>query len=557
MKGSAIIGSPLTASPLPGPFHSLFDQTCRRCAEREALTAEDGRLTYAQLQQHVDSAARGMLGLGVQRGDHIGILMGYSVQWAVLFYAAASIGAVTVPLNTRFRTEELAFALRQADVKVLFATARFLESIDFAGMLRRIEPALDRALPGSNLPELQQVVMVGETIPAAAMSWTTFANRAGVVPAQHLARARAAVLPEDTLLIQFTSGTTATPKGVMLSHAAMLGNAASVARRLGLKGTDRYFSARPFSHVAGTTLSLLVSLVGGICLVTTATFNAAQALRVMESEGCTLTSGNDTMFLMMLADPMLPKRNLVLRGGWAAAGEEVMYRVMEQMGAHQLCNAYGLSEAGPNVILSDHTDPPELRAEGWARPHWGIQVIVYDAEEDRPCEPGEPGEIYVRGWSIMKGYYNRPEETDEVLDPDGWLRTGDIGHTDGEGRLQFLGRAKDMFRVGGENVAPAEVESVLLQHPAVAMAQVVGVPEERLGEVPAAFVVLHAGKAATAEALIAFCKERCAGFKVPRHLDVVKDFESFGMTASSKVQRNRLREHAIQHFGLAAKKQGG
>jgi len=552
MKGSAIIGSPLTASPLPGPFHTLFEQTCRRCAEREALLAEDGRLTYAQLQQHVDAAARGMLGLGIGRGDHVGILLGNSVQWAVLFYAAASIGAVTVPLNTRFRTEELAFTLKQADIKLLFTVDRFLEKIDFANMLRRIEPALDSTLPGRNLPELRQVVMVGDSVPAGAISWTAFANRAGVVPAQQLARARAGVLPEDTLLIQFTSGTTATPKGAMLSHAAMLGNAASVARRLGVKGTDRYFSARPFSHVAGTTLSLLVALVGGICLVTTASFNPGQALRVMESEACTLTSGNDTMFLMMLADPMLPRRNLVLRGGWAAAGEEVMIRVMEEMGAFEICNAYGLSEAGPNVILSDRTDPPEMRAAGWARPHWGVQVIVYDGEREAPCEPGEPGEIYVRGWSIMQGYYNRPEDTAAVLDEDGWLRTGDLGHTDGEGRLQFLGRLKDVFRVGGENVAPLEVESVLLQHPAVAMAQVVGVPDERLGEVAAAFVVLRSGQAATPESLIAFCKERCAGYKVPRHLDMVKDFEAIGMTASGKVQKNRLREHAITHFKIPA-----
>ena len=548
MSTSAIIGSPLTASPLPGPLFKVLEDTCKRCADREAIVAEDGRLTYTGLKAHVDAAAKSMMGLGLQRGDHIGILLGNSAKWAVLYYAAASIGLVTVPLNTRFRVEELGYALKHEDIKALFTTDSFLAKIDFVSMLRRLEPAIDQALPGQKLPDLRHLVVVGNSVPAAAMSWSAFANRGGVISEQQLSRVRAAVMPDDLMLIQFTSGTTAQPKGVMLPHSAMLGNAASVCRRLGVKGADRYYSPRPFSHVAGTTMSLLVSLVGGCTLITAARFDAAEALRTMEAEACTLTSGNDTMFLMMLDDPTATQRNLVLRGGWAAAGEEVMYRVMEELGAHDMCNAYGLSEAGPNVVLSDHTDPPELRAAGWARPHWGMQVVIVDPETGDACEDGIPGEICVRGWSVMKGYYKRQEETDEALETNGWLHTGDLGQTDLKGRMQFLGRLKDMFRVGGENVAPLEVESVLLQHPAIAMAQVVGIPDERLGEVPAAFVTLRRGQKVDKDALKAFCEERCANFKVPRHVAVVESFEQIGMTESNKIQKNRLRDHAIQLF---------
>ncbi|MEQ8349668.1 MAG: AMP-binding protein [Sneathiellaceae bacterium] len=548
MTSSAIIGSPLTASPLSGPLFSVLEETCKRCGDREALVAEDGRLTFTGLQQHVDAAAKSMLGLGLQRGDHVGILLGNSAKWAVLFYAAASLGLVTVPLNTRFRDQELAYALKHEDIKALFTTDNFLGKINFVQILRRIEPAIDQKLPGTKLPELQHLVVVGSSVPAAGMAWNAFASRGGVISAQQLSRVRGGVMPDDLMLIQFTSGSTAQPKGVMLSHSAMLGNAASVCRRMGVKGSDRYYSPRPFSHVAGTTMSLLVSLVGGCTLITAGRFDAAEALRTMEAEGCTLTSGNDTMFLMMLDDPTASKRDLKLRGGWAAAGPEVMHRVMEELGAFEMCNAYGLSEAGPNVVLSDRTDPPELRIEGWAKPHWGMQCVVVDPETGDGCEDGVPGEICVRGWSVMKGYYKLEEETQKALEPNGWLHTGDLGQTDMKGRLQFLGRLKDLFRVGGENVAPLEVESVLLQHPAIALAQVVGVPDERLGEVPAAFVTLRRGHKLDKEELKTFCAERAANFKVPRHVEVVDSFESIGMTESNKIQKTKLRDRAIELF---------
>jgi fatty-acyl-CoA synthase len=254
----------------------------------------------------------------------------------------------------------------------------------------------------------------------------------------------------------------------------------------------------------------------------------------------------------MLAHPSLPQRRLMLRGGWAAASDETMRRIDREMGAAEMVNAYGLSEASPNVVISDHTDPLDVRASGLALPHPGMELRICDAESGKPLPAGAIGELQVRGWSVMQGYYKRPDATAAALDAEGWLHTGDLGRLTDEGRFQFIGRLKDVFRVGGENVAPMEVETVLQKHPAVEFAQVVGVPDARLGEVPAAFVTLRAGQRAAPEELIAFCKERCANFKVPRYLDIVESFEAIGMTGSSKVQKNKLRDYAIARFDLAA-----
>jgi fatty-acyl-CoA synthase len=296
-------------------------------------------------------------------------------------------------------------------------------------------------------------------------------------------------------------------------------------------------------------MSLLVALVEGACLVTAQTFNPALALEAMATERCTLTSGNDTMFLMMLADPSFDPSRLGLRGGWAAASPHILRDVVELMGAVDICNAYGLSEAAPNLVVSDASEPLEQRIDGYMLPHAGVRIEIRDPETGTPLPHGEIGEICANGWSLMKGYYKLPEKTAETL-RNGWLHTGDLGEMCADGRLRFVGRLKDMFRVGGENVSPLEVEQVLLKHPAVELAQVVGVPDARLGEVPAAYVTLRNGQALQTEALIAFCKDRAANFKVPRYVSIVDDFESIGMTGSSKVQKNRLRELAIKQFAL-------
>ena len=467
----------------------------------EALVTATGRYAYEEVFQKAKHAAGAMQSLGVKHGDHVGILMGNDENWLALFYGAALIGAVSVPVNTRFKTAEIDFCLKQADCKLLFYAERFL-NIDFAAMVRE----------------------------------TGFRNAIEVRDVPWRAHMPVAVSPDDILLIQFTSGTTAYPKGAMLTHDNMLRDAWAAGTRVGIRADDRYFNCRPFFHVAGTTLSALMALVAGACLVTLPTFEAGAALEMMERERCTLVSGNDTLFQMMMAHPDFPKRKLHLRGGWAAAGPQTMRAIIDKLGAKAICAAYGLSEASPNVVMSDWRDPEELRIQGLAKPHDGVELRIVD------------GEIQVRGWNVMRGYYNNPEANAKVFTADGWLRTGDLGELTADGRLRMVGRLKDVFRVGGENVAPAEVEEVLLAHPAVQTAQVIGVPDARLGEVACAYVTVQ--KKASEEELLAWCKTRMANFRVPRYLKIVENFESIGMTASGKVQKTKLREHALREFKL-------
>jgi len=470
----------------------------------EALVTLNGRFSFEDLLERARRAAGSMQALGIKKGDHVGILMGNDEHWLSLFYGAALIGAVTVPVNTRFKTAEIAFCLKQADCKLLFYVERFL-NIDFGSMVR--ETGFGNAV------ELKDI-KPGQYRPVE-------------------------VSPDDLLLIQFTSGTTAYPKGAMLTHDNMLRNAWAAGSRVGIRADDRYFNCRPFFHVAGTTLSALMALVAGACLVTLPTFEPGAALEMMERERCTLISGNDTLFQMLMGHPGFPKRKLALRGGWSAAGPETMRAIIDKMGCKTICAAYGLSEASPNVVMSDWRDPEELRVQGLAKPHDGVEIRIED------------GEIQVRGWSVMRGYVNNPEATAKAFTADGWLRTGDLGSLTPDGRLRMTGRLKDVFRVGGENVAPAEVEEVLLAHSAVQTAQVVGVPDSRLGEVGAAYVTVKAGMKVTEQELLDWCKARCANFRVPRYVRIVADFESIGMTASGKVQKTKLREHALRELKLA------
>ena len=493
---------------------TLAQVLARHAAERpggEALVTNTARLSYAALEAEVEATAAGMQGLGIAKGDHVAILMGNDEKWLVLFYAAASIGAVTVPVNTRFKAAELKFCLGQADCKALFYTGRFL-NIDYAAMVGEVRP---------QLPKLVTAMNVDGGLPRGAKS----APGPGISP-------------DDPLLIQFTSGTTAYPKGVVLTHDNMLRNAWASGSRFGVRPEDRYYNCRPFFHVGGSTLSALAALVFGACLVTLPTFEAGAVLKMLAAERCTLTSGNDTIFQMLMGHADFDPKKLHLRGGWAAAGPQTMRRIIDVMGAKEICAAYGLSEASPNVVMSDWRDPEELRVEGLAKTHEGLELRIRE------------GEIQVRGWSVMRGYYNNPEQTAKAFTDDGWLRTGDLGTLTADGRLRMVGRLKDVFRVGGENVAPAEVEEVLLAHPAVQTAQAIGVPDARLGEVACAYVTLKDGLSASEADLIDWVKQRSANFRVPRYLRIVDNFDAIGMTASGKVQKTKLREHALKEFGL-------
>jgi fatty-acyl-CoA synthase len=514
----------------------------------EAFVDCSTRATWVDLHEQSRGFARALLARGIRRGDHVGLMVGNSVSWLHAFFGAAMIGAITVPINTRFKTTEIEYCLKQSDVALLIYDGS-LFGIDFNDLLRQVEPAITSGLPGKILPRLTQAVMLGDgDCPAGAIAFALFVQGGATVSSKVLDAAIAAVEDGDLLLIQYTSGTTSVPKGAMLTHANMVRNAMAVSGRLNMRSDDRYFSIRPFFHVSGSTLSILVSVVSGCCLLTLPKFNAAAVLDVLDRERCTMISGNDTIYLMLLSDPSFDPARIHIRGGLASAGREVMDRIKEDLRVDTLLNAYGLSEAAPNVLLSEPSDSFEIRAEGWGTTHAGIEVRIAN-ELGAVAEPGT-GEIQVKGWNVMRGYYGKPGETAATFTADGWLKTGDLGEADGHARYRMIGRLKDLYRVGGENVAPAEVEEILFQHKAVRLAQVVGVPDKRLGEVTAAFVSAKEGMVLTEADIIEWCRARCANFKVPRYVSVVDNFDAIGMTASSKIQKNKLRDYAIELWGL-------
>lgn len=545
----------MTAKKLePTTIAATLQRTVAAVGAQEAYVGPGERVTWAEMAAGARRTAAALHAAGVKKGDHVGVLLGNGATWIQTFLGIASIGAVTVPVNTRFKTEELRFCLKQADVRLLVFSDEFL-GIDFRELLQSAEPAAATQLPGAELPELRQAVMIGPgALPAGCRAHADFITAGGNVTDDELATLAQAVTADDVLLIQYTSGTTSFPKGVMLSHANMLRDAQAAAIRMGVRSDDRYFSIRPFFHVAGSTLSVLVSVTTGCCLLSLPKFDVEQNLAILDQERCSLISGNDTIFLMLMGAPGFDANKLHLRGGWAAAGPEVMEQIHTRMRVPGLCNAYGQSEAAPNVLLSSWDDPIEVRIAGFGFPHPGTEVRLADPETDAPRAPGEHGEIQVRGWNVMRGYYKMPEQTAKAFSADAWLKTGDLGEMNAEGRVRMVSRLKDMYRVGGENVAPSEVEEVLHAHPAVRQAQVIGVPDARLGEVTGAFVLLKEGAEASTDELIAWCKARSANFKVPKYLEIVDTFENIGMTGSSKVQKNKLREHALKLWNLAPAK---
>lgn len=532
----------MSALPVPSTLANLITEAARRFGDDEAVVAADGRMSYAQIDRESGAVARALGAAGIAPGDHVGICAGNTCQWVVLFYGIAKAGAVCVPINTRLKASEIRYQLAQARVKLLFLADRLL-SIDFLALFDEVASGLQLGFPQDDLPHLGDLVLLGEAKQAHCRAFSDF-----------MAAGADAALPEapgedDLSLIQYTSGTTSLPKGAMLTHQAMVRDAAAVAARMGMGRGDRYLSARPFFHVAGTTLSIAASACVGACLVTMTRFVAENAVALMETEACTHFSGNDTMFLMLL-DREDAREKSKLRGGWAAASPAVVERAVNELGARDLVVAYGLSEASPNVTVSDYRDPPAERIEGWMRTHEGLEVRIANPDTGEALSHGERGEIQVRGWSVMKGYFDKPTETAAALGEDGFLRTGDMGVMREDGRIRFLGRIKEIIRVGGENVSPGEIEDMLLIHPAIAQAQVVGVPDPRLIEVPAAYVLLKGGMPLTAEDLAAWARTKLAGYKVPRYFAIVKSFEPLGLTASGKVQKKRLIEDAMARFGL-------
>ncbi len=518
-------------------------------ANEIALITTTLKRNWAQVQEQSRIFAKALIHAGVKKGDLIGLMCSNNEHWIDVFFGCALIGAITVPVNTRFKSTELQYCLKQADVKIFFTMDEFL-GINFLDLLREAEPQIDNLLPGENLPLLQEVVVLADHAPSGCIALSKFLYKGSSVSDDQLKASMDLVTPDDVLLIQFTSGTTAYPKGVMLTHENMLHNANAVCNRIGLTEEDRYFNCRPFFHVAGSTLSLLACLEMKSCLVTLPTFESGAALDMLAQHECTFISGNETIFQLLMNHPNFDASKLKLRGGWAAAGPQTMQRIVDVLGINNICWSYGLSEASPNVVKSDYRDDQQGRIDGLAKPLPGIEVKIIDPTTGDSLSASEQGEICVKGWSVMKGYYGKADLTAQTIDSNGWLHTGDLGFLTDEGHLRFVGRLKDVFRVGGENVAPAEVEEALLSHPFIAIAQVIGVPDQKYGEVCAAYITLKEGRILGLAELNDWLRSKIANFKIPKYLAVVENFENLGMTASGKVQKNKLKDDAVKRFSL-------
>jgi acyl-CoA synthetase (AMP-forming)/AMP-acid ligase II len=514
-----------------------LDQSVRQYGDREAYVFEDGRLTYRAVGDASIAVARALLAAGVRPGQRIAIVLaGYS-YWPALYFGAARVGAVIVPVNSRFKLDELEYVLRASEARVLLhygtdSRERVYGSafLDFAA-----HPEHLRAL----CPTAETVVDLAAA-DGDRSSLATFLTPGRAIGDDVLAAAEQCVEAGDVALIQFTSGSTAQPKGAQLSHTGMLRGAQYNGDRLHLAPADRFFSAQPFYHSGGSVQVMLTPFTSGATVVVQRYFDAEAALATMERERCTCLLGHQPHWIEYLNSPTRATRKLVLQKAYILATPEVNRQAGEAFGI-PLISPYGLTETSLGGTGCDIGDPADWRLTTIGKPHPGMELQIRDSETDAVVGAGETGEIMLRGWGIMLGYLNDPVRTAAVIGTDGWFRTGDAGVIDENGNLALRNRIKDMIRVGGENVAAVEVEDLLLRHPAVKQAVVVSKKDRRLGEVCLAFVEPKEGTSTYADELIAYCRERVASFKVPREIRFV---DTWPMLGSGKINKLALRERA-------------
>ncbi len=521
--------------------------TARRHPDGLALVsrAQDVRLSWRELAERTEALARGLLGIGIEKGDRVGIWSPTCVEWTVLQFAAARVGAILVNVNPAYRPSELAYALRQSGVRVL-VTARQFKTSDYLDMVAEVR---------AELPALERVVVIGsDRVPGADDLLLHELIAAGRdIDIARLTEREARLDPDDPINIQYTSGTTGNPKGATLTHHNILNNARSVADVLGYTHNDRVCIPVPLYHCFGMGLGTLGCVAAGATMVYPAeSFAADPTLDAIAEERCTSIYGVPTMFIAMLESPRFGDLDLSsLRTGIMAGAPcpiEVMKRVVTDMHAQEMTIAYGMTETAPVSTMTRRSDDVDRRTStvGTALPH--VEVKIVDPVTGATVPTGMPGELCSRGYLVMAGYWEDVVATDAAIDHGGWMHTGDLAVMDVDGYVNIVGRSKDMVIRGGENIYPREIEEVLFQHPALASAQVIGVPDARMGEELMAWVTFRDGEAATEDELRAFCRERLAHFKVPRYWKITSEFP---MTVTGKVQKFKMRETAIAELGLA------
>ncbi|MBQ9406469.1 MAG: AMP-binding protein [Desulfovibrio sp.] len=528
----------------------VLDHTVARYPDNDAVVYADRnyRLTWREFGELVDTFARGLMALGIQKGEKVAVWATNVPYWVALQFATAKIGAVMLTVNTNYREHELRYLMTQSECENIFLIDRMRDH-DYLETLYRIAPELRTLSRGhlhcKNLPHLKRVCFLGAEKFRGMYSVPEILALAVMTDESEYAARQAQLSPWDVVNMQYTSGTTGFPRGVMLTHVGVGLNGYWIGAHQNFGPEDRVCLPVPLFHCFGCVLGVSACVNHGAAMIILETFNALKVLAALDHERCTAVYGVPTMFLAELEHPLFHRFDLSrMRTGIMAGSvcpEPLMQRVVNDMHMTEITICYGLTEASPVMTQSDIHDPLSVRCEtvGCAMP--GIEVRVGDSETCAELPRGQVGEILCRGYNVMKGYYNMPEDTAKAISPDGWLHSGDLGVMDENGYLRVTGRIKDMIIRGGENIYPREVEEFLMGMPGLLDVQVVAVPSRKYGEEVAAFIIAKPGVELLAEDVRAFCRGKIAWYKVPRYVQMVTGFP---LTASGKIQKFKLREMA-------------
>jgi fatty-acyl-CoA synthase len=547
-----------TAEKFPNRDAAVFtalDTTGQPFASPTDAGGDCFRYSYREFDAEVDRVAKALIGLGIEKGQHVAVWATNWPRWILLQYATARVGAVQVTVNPAYRASELSYVLKQSDAKALFLIDKFRTS-DYFGLASEAVPELAAAKPGelsaADFPKLQHVVSMSDATGHGMRSWDDFMQLGDSVSDADLQAREATLTNEDPINIQYTSGTTGFPKGAMLSHRNLVLNAYYVGDCQRLSENDRICVPVPFYHCFGCVLGVLAAAAYGAALVTPAEyFNPESTLAAIEREKATALYGVPTMFIAQLESPEFAGRDLSsLRTGIMAGSPcpiEVMKRVVGDMGASEVTIAYGLTEASPVITQTRTDDPLELRVSTVGKMIPGIEVKIIDPETGASLGDEQQGELCTRGHVVMKGYYNNPDATAAAIDDEGWLHSGDLSVRLPNGYYRITGRIKDMICRGGENIYPREIEEFFYTHPAVQDVAVVGVPDPKFVEEVAAWIKLKDDATLTEDEILAFCKDNLSHFKIPRYIRFV---DAFPQTVTGKIQKFKIRDLMIEELDL-------
>ncbi len=514
----------------------------------------DLRWSYAEFNERVDQLAKGLMAIGIGKGDHVGIWARNVPDWLTFMFATAKMGAVLVTVNPVYKSHELAYVIKQSDMKALVIIDAFRD-VDYIEIIRGIVPEASTQerghLDSAEFPMLKSLIYMGPEKHRGFYNVPELLILGEHMPDEPLRELTASLHADDTINMQYTSGTTGFPKGVMLTSRNILNNGFYIGERQKFTAEDRVCLPVPLFHCFGCVLGVLATLTHGGTLVMVESFDPVIVLAAVQKERATALYGVPTMFIAELAHPMFDMFDLTsLRTGIMAGSPcpiETMKQVIDKMHASEMTIAYGLTEASPVFTQTTTEDTLERKCETVGRRHDEVEVRVVDPETGEDCPPDVPGELLCRGYNIMKGYYKMPEATEKAVDKDGWLHSGDLGTVDEAGYYRITGRIKDMIIRGGENIYPREIEEFLYTMPGVKDVQVVGVPDAKYGEVVGAFIVRSDGADISDGDVQEYTRARLARYKCPKYVFFV---DAYPMTASGKIQKYKLREMAAESLGL-------